>query len=251
MLVDQDFVGNIVQGELKVDMIRHDPTDYSIESYHGRDSRESSPDCTHGTNYPVSPRDLSIRLSKVIQHRLENRIKELESVLAQKQNQAQLQVMAAERICSDSESGSSSNQESPLFIQETSSLAEPYCLNLSGDAVEAYDEAYEEFMRIADSPCTTSTNGKPQVNEDYLADRGLIWGMEEDSVRKVKEVPSWEHILKSVDPNRARENDADDEDETDYDDQDSKVLIQQIVERTKQGSPVLFNAQKLLFSVDQ
>jgi hypothetical protein len=87
MLVDQEFVGNIVQGELKVDMIRRDSTDYSTESYHGRDSRESSPDCTHGTNYPVSPRDLSIRLGKVIQHRLENRIKELESALAQKQNQ--------------------------------------------------------------------------------------------------------------------------------------------------------------------
>jgi hypothetical protein len=247
MLVDQEFVGNIVQGELKVDMIGRDSTDYSTESYHGRDSRESSPDCTHGTNYPVSPRDLSIRLGKVIQHRLENRIKELESALAQKQNQTQLQVMAAERICTDSESGSSSNQESPLFIQETALLAEPYCLNLSGDALEAY----EEFMRIADSPCTTSTNGRPQVNEDYLADRGLIWGMEEDSARKVKEVPSWEHILKSVDPNRAHANDADDEDETDDDDQDSKVLIQQIVERTKQGSPVLFNAKKLLFSVDQ
>jgi hypothetical protein len=68
---------------------------------------------------------------------------------------------------------------------------------------------------------------------------------------KVKEVPSWEHILKSVDRNGAHENDVDDEDETDVDDQDSKVLIQQIVERTKQGSPVLINAQKLLFSVEQ
>jgi hypothetical protein len=71
MLVDQEFVGNIVQGELKVDMICRDPTDYSTESYHVRDSRESYPDCTHGANYPVSPRDLSIRL-KVIQHRLED-----------------------------------------------------------------------------------------------------------------------------------------------------------------------------------
>jgi hypothetical protein len=78
MLVDQEFVGNIVQGELKVDMICRDPTDYSTESYHVRDSRESYPDCTHGANYPVSPRDLSIRL-KVIQHRLEDWIKELES----------------------------------------------------------------------------------------------------------------------------------------------------------------------------
>jgi hypothetical protein len=255
MLVDQEFIGNIVQGELKVDMIRCDPTDYITESYHGRDSREGYPDCTHGANYPVSPRDLSIRLHKVIQHRLEDRIKELESALAQKQNQTQRQMMATERIfleriCSNSESGSSSNQESPLFIQETSSLAEPNCLNLSGDALEAYDEAYEEFMRIADSPCTTSTNGKPQVNEDYLVDRGLIWAME-DSTRKVKEVPSWEHVLKSVNGNGAHENDVDDEDETDVDDQDSKVLIQQIVERTKQGSPVLINAQKLLFSVEQ
>uniref|UniRef100_A0A0A9F9V4 Uncharacterized protein n=1 Tax=Arundo donax TaxID=35708 RepID=A0A0A9F9V4_ARUDO len=251
--VDQEFIGDIVRGELKVDMVRRDLTDYSSESDHGRDSRESSPDCTHGTNYPVSPRDLSIRLHKVIQHRLEGRIKELESALAQKQKQTQLQMMAterifSERICSNSESGSSSNHESPMFIQETSSLAEPYCLNLSGDALEAYDEAYEEFMRIADSPCTTSTNGKPQVNEDCLVDRGLIWGLEEDNARKLKEVPTWDGILKSADLNRAQENDGD---ESDDDDHDSKVLIQQIVERTKQGSPVLINAQKLLFSVDQ
>ena len=233
-------------------MVPRDLTDYSSESYHGRDSRESSPDYTRGANYPVSPRDLSIRLHKVIQHRLEDRIKELESVLAHRQ-QAQLQMMVAdrifdERICSNSESGSSSNQESPMFIQETSSTAEPYCLNLSGDALEAYDEAYEEFMRIADSPCTTSTNGKPQVTEDYLVDRGLIWGLEEDISRKPKEIPTWEQILKCVDASRAQESDGDAEDETD---DDSKMLIQQIVERTKQGSPVLINAQKLLFSVDQ
>ena len=123
-------------------MVPRDLTDYSSESYHGRDSRESSPDYTRGANYPVSPRDLSIRLHKVIQHRLEDRIKELESVLAHRQKQAQLQMMVAdlifdERICSNSESGSSSNQESPMFIQETSSTAEPYCLNLSGDALES------------------------------------------------------------------------------------------------------------------
>ncbi|CAN6334559.1 unnamed protein product [Urochloa humidicola] len=250
---DQEFIGDIVRGELKVDMIPRDLTDYSSEADHGRDSRESSPDYTRGANYPVSPRDLSIRLHKVIQHRLEDRIKELESALAHSQKQAQMQMVItdgifSERICSNSET-CSSNQESPMFIQETSSMAEPYCLNLSGDALEAYDEAYEEFMRIADSPCTTSTNGKPHVTEDYLVDRGLIWGMEEDISREPKEVPTWEQVLKSVDHSRAQESDGNDEDETD--DDDSKVLIQQIVERTKQGSPVLINAQKLLFSVDQ
>ncbi|WVZ90895.1 hypothetical protein U9M48_037149 [Paspalum notatum var. saurae] len=253
--VDQEFVGDIICGELKVDMIPCNLTDYSSESDHGRDSRESSPDYTRGGNYPVSPRDLSIRLHKVIQRRLEDRIKELESALTHRQKQTQLQMMVTERICSNSESGSSSNHESPMFIQETSSAAQPYCLNLSGDALEAYDEAYEEFMRIADSPCTTSTNGKPQATEDYLMDHGLIWGMEEDSSRKQTDMPAWERILttQSADPSRAQGGDGDDDDDgsSDVDDDDSKVLIQQIVERTKQGSPVLINAQKLLFSVDQ
>lgn len=255
--VDQEFVGDVICGELKVDMIPCNLTDYSSESDHGRDSRESSPDRTRGGNYPVSPRDLSIRLHKVIQRRLEDRIKELESALAHRQKQAQLQMMVTDRIfseqiCSNSRSGSSSNQESPMFLQETSTVAEPYCLNLSGDALEAYDEAYEEFMRIADSPCTTSTNGKPQVVEDCLVDHGLIWGME-DSSRKPKEVPTtWEGIIKtkSADPSSAQESEGDDNRSSD-DDDDCKVLIQQIVERTKQGSPVLINAQKLLFHVDQ
>lgn len=168
--------------------------------------------------------------------------------------QTQVQVMATEQIlcertCSDSDSGSP-NQESPVYIQETNSLVEPFCLNLAGDALEAYDEAYEEFMRIADSTCTTSTNGKPQVHEDYSVDRSLIWGLEDGSARKLKKVPTWERILKSREPNRTQESDGDDEDEFEDDDQDSKMLIQQIIERTKQGSPVLIHAQRILFSVD-
>uniref|UniRef100_A0A0E0BUF0 Uncharacterized protein n=1 Tax=Oryza glumipatula TaxID=40148 RepID=A0A0E0BUF0_9ORYZ len=252
--VDQDLIGDIVQGELKIDMAHRDLADYSSESAHGRDSRESSPDYTHDANYPVSPRDLSLRLHKVIQQRLEERIKELETALAQSEKQTQVQVMATEQIlcertCSDSDSGSP-NQESPVYIQETNS-AEPFCLNLAGDALEAYDEAYEEFMRIADSPCTTSTNGKPQVHEDYSVDRSLIWGLEDGSARKLKKVPTWERILKSGEPNRTQDSDGDDEDEFEEDDdQDSKMLIQQIVERTKQGSPVLIHAQRILFSVD-
>ncbi|KAG8049060.1 hypothetical protein GUJ93_ZPchr0009g929 [Zizania palustris] len=252
--VDQDLIGHVVQGELKIDMVHHDLTDYSRESAHGRDRRESSPDCRHDANYPVSPRDLSLRLHKVIQQRLEERIKELETALAQSGKQAQLQLMAteqifSERIFSNSDSGSS-NQESPVYIQETGSLAELFCLNLSGDALEAYDEAYEEFTRIADSPCTTSTNGKPQVHEDYSVDRSLIWGMEDASARKLTKVPTWEQILKNSEPNKAHESDEDDEDDSEDDDQDSKMLIQQIVERTKQGSPALIHAQRMLFSVD-
>lgn len=251
--IDQEFIGDIVQGELKIDMIRRDIADYSSESDHGRDSRHSSPDYTRDAKYPVSPRDLSIRLHKVIQRRLEDRIKELETALAQSRKQTQLQIMARERVfsersCSNSDSGSSLNQDSPLFMQETGSSAEPFCLNLAGDALEAYDEAYEEFMRIADSPCTTSTNGKPQVNEDYSVE---IWGLEEDSSTDLKNVPTWERDAKSGEPNNAQESDGDGEDESgEDDDHDSKMLIQQIVERTKQGSPVLINAQRMLFSVD-
>ncbi|BAT17775.1 uncharacterized protein [Oryza sativa Japonica Group] len=250
----EDLIGDIVQGELKIDTTHCDLADHSSESAHGRDSRESSPDYTHDANYPVSPRDLSLRLHKVIQQRLEERIKELETTLAQSEMQTQVQVMATEQIlcertCSDSDSGSP-NQESPVYIQETNSLVEPFCLNLAGDALEAYDEAYEEFMRIADSPCTTSTNGKPQVHEDYSVDRSLIWGLEDGSARKLKKVPTWERILKSREPNRTQESDGDDEDEFEDDDQDSKMLIQQIIERTKQGSPVLIHAQRILFSVD-
>ncbi|KAG8093057.1 hypothetical protein GUJ93_ZPchr0012g20373 [Zizania palustris] len=253
--VDRDLIGDVVQGELKINMVHRDLTDYSSESAHGRDSRESPPDCTHDANYPVSPRDLSLRLHKVIQQRLEERIKELETALVQSGKQAQVQLMATEQIFSErtfsnSDSGSS-NQESPVYIQETGSLAEPICLNLAGDALEAYDEAYEEFMRIADSPCTTSTNGKPQVHEDYSVDRTLIWGMEDGSARKLKKVLTWERISKNGEPNRVQESDGDDEDESEEDDdQDSKMLIQQIVERTKQGSPVLIHAQRMLFSVD-
>jgi hypothetical protein len=106
-------------------------------------------------------------------------------------------------------------------------------------------------MRIADSPCTTSTNGKPRVNEDYSGEHTLIWGLEDDSATELKNIPTSERDAKNGEPNRGQESVGDDVDESsDDDDHNSKMLIQQIVERTKQGSPVLINAQRMLFSVD-
>uniref|UniRef100_A0A804U754 Uncharacterized protein n=1 Tax=Zea mays TaxID=4577 RepID=A0A804U754_MAIZE len=84
---------------------------------------------------------------------------------------------------------------------------------------------------------------------DCLAERGLVWGME-DSSMKLRKVPTWERALRSADPSRDHERDKD-ESGGDDDDDECAVLIRQIVERTKQGSHVLVNAQKLLFSVDQ
>jgi hypothetical protein len=79
----------------------------------------------------------------------------------------------------------------------------------------------------------------------------LIWGLEDDSATELKNIPTSERDAKNGEPNRGQESVGDDVDESsDDDDHNSKMLIQQIVERTKQGSPVLINAQRMLFSVD-
>ncbi|XP_072989095.1 uncharacterized protein [Typha latifolia] len=246
--VEQEFIGDVIHGELRANVL--DCGDDTSEDDHDQDSKSSSTGCAHDVNYVVSPTELSLRLHEVIQHRLEERIKELEISLAQ--SQKQLQRMEAERIFlegpfSNSDMGSSSNQESPTLMRRDSPLvSQPFCLNLSGDALNAYDEAYEEFMRIANSEgnmlSATNVIEVAPTDESYPSDRSLLWGMEDGAESKL--TTSAKHFERAA----LSESDGDMEDE--YYDDESKMLIQQIVERTRKGSPAVIHAQKILFSVD-
>nr|CAD1819436.1 unnamed protein product [Ananas comosus var. bracteatus] len=252
--VDQELIGDVIHGELRADKL-FKQTDITSGGDKDRDSKASSTGGVHDTNYSVCPKELSLRLHEVIQHRLEERIKELEESLSQ--SLKQLQLIEAEKVLSDrtfsnSDMGSSSNWESPTLIRRDSDSIQPFCLNLAGDALDAYKEAYNEFMRMADSEGnlpTDSANIRDEYgNELSHADRSLIWGLEEGRKDSVI-MPPWEEVLKSRELNDTRESDGDEEEE--YEDDESKLLIQQIVERARDGSPVLLHAQRILFSADE
>nr|DAD31460.1 TPA_asm: hypothetical protein HUJ06_010311 [Nelumbo nucifera] len=263
--LDPDFVGEIIHGELKAELI-NGGAGYQVDS--DRDASGTSTQ-TQNANYAVSPRELSLRLQEVIQARLEERIMELETAL--QQSQTRVHLMESEQInfrrdFSNSEIGSSSNQESPTMAEESNNVAHPLVLNLSGEALDAYNEAYEELMRVTepeeDMSSTASKNNK--MDQDALNPFGKspYWSQNEggeygsishfgvieerwsrNSVHN--KVTTWEERISR---NRGSNEVGESEDE---EDEMGKLLIKRIVEKARQGSPVVLNARKMLFSMDE
>ncbi|KAG1368646.1 hypothetical protein COCNU_14G011140 [Cocos nucifera] len=264
---DEDLIANVVHGELQEDMLERGA--HNRKDDNDTDSKRTSTTETHNANYAVSPRELSLRLHEVIQLRLEGQIKELERAL--EQSQKQLQLMEVDRVLSQkafssSDVGSCSTQESLTRMRTDNSPSQAFCLNLSGDALNAYDEAYEEFSHMTNTEkenvqLTTNMNDKNFCIAGLYADWSPIWGIEGGSADKLPKCarfferePTHDQFKQSKESNDAHESNEDNEDESDddddYDDIDDE-LIQQIVERTRQGSPGGLHAQRILFSLDE
>lgn len=234
---------DVVHGEFKADTIDTE----SLDEAKG-DTDSTSAFETLDVNYAVSPTELSIRLHELIEVRLHERIEELERALSQSQQKAQL--METERVStridfSISDTGSSSNQESPRSAEADIAQVHPLCINLTGDAVNAYDEAYEEFMRMTETlqlstPTTTNADDEQQIDECYVEE--TLPGFDD-------EAQTWGHMLKGKKYGDEIITDLGSE-EDDVEDEEGKELIQKIVEKTKKGSPVLINAQMMFFALD-
>ncbi|XP_015883133.3 uncharacterized protein LOC107418941 isoform X1 [Ziziphus jujuba] len=263
--LDPEFVADFAQGELRVDMIKGQAVDQPKSN---PDETDPSTTC-HSGNYAVSPRELSLRLHEVIQSRLEERIDELEAALQNSERKVHL--MESEhknrREFSNNELRWSSSRENSFSKEECITMTQPIVMNLSGEALDAYNEAYEELMKTSeseeeDSPC--------RVYENILGSHSLGCVMFESQSERINasmphsaiikekslgellshslRMPSEEQISwvqKSNDSSDSRD------EISDFDDEMEKELIKQIVEKTKKGSPVVLNAQKLLFSVDE
>ncbi|RRT84504.1 hypothetical protein B296_00005270, partial [Ensete ventricosum] len=249
--LDPDVVADVVYGELKADMLPGGVSEDQDDN--ASDSEDTSTDHIHNVNRAVSPRELSLRLHDVIQLRLEERIKELEDELQQTKKQLQLtdsERLPSRRAFSSSDMASSSNQDSPIGIAEVTALAQPFYLNLAGDALDTYNEAYEEMTQTANMvnnlPSTTNMTGELGLGL-YSSEPSFTWAME--GPKRCGR----EQNLKSMGLNEDHEIleiNATNEDEcnNDEDDDEMKMLIEQILERTRQGSPIVLHAQRYLLS---
>ncbi|CBI15120.3 unnamed protein product, partial [Vitis vinifera] len=245
--LDPDIVADVAQGELKVEMVGRQ-TGGQDDSYQD----VSSTSTTHSANYAVSPRELSLRLHEVIQSRLEERVKELETEL--QNSNRKLQFMESERLTcyeefADSILGSST-QRTPIAlpVEESNPIAQLSVVNLPEDA---YNEV-EDFMKETQSesedfPSTAYRNNHQDGLHQF--DGSVLWDHEDLLKRQRRtfipqEVRTLEeHILMDRELSGDENNDeADDE---------MKLLIQQIVEKSRQGSPIVLNVQRALFSVDE
>ncbi|KAK4778613.1 hypothetical protein SAY86_006141 [Trapa natans] len=165
----------------------------------------SSSSTIHSVNYVVSPWELSLRLHELIQRRLEDRIEELELALQNSQRKVQLL-----------EPSTSQRQSRSPMIKDHAPSPEPLVMNLSGEALAAYNEACEELVKFEpeedQSPSSLydlecSGTGQGRVQEIYNM---YLTGYESS--------------------------------DTEADDENERLLIKQIIERTKKDSSVIMNA---------
>ncbi|XP_010443919.1 PREDICTED: uncharacterized protein LOC104726692 [Camelina sativa] len=250
--MEPDCEVEFAQGELRADRVkgkRLDEPDSNLDP-----SGDSTPD---SGNYAVSPRELSLRLHKVINSRLEKRIEELESALQESQRKVEQLVMESEskkswsRLWEHREVMTyKSDSKIPVAIEHTkTNLAEiqPLVMNLTGEALDAFNESYDELMKI---------NDDSEDDDDDLQLEMQESGIHQEEFSSTNKSSPWSH---QKDDSKVQEQELLDligmedegEESSDFESEMEKQLIKQIVEKTKQGSPVVLNAQKMLFLMEE
>ncbi|KAG6745885.1 hypothetical protein POTOM_050395 [Populus tomentosa] len=262
--LDPDSTADFARGELRLDMVNGQA---AAQSESNQDARGTSPTCS--ANYAVSPRELSLHLHEVIQSRLQDRVKELETALQNSQRKVQLlesEHKNVQRLFSTTELRYSSGEGSPVVEGDFSCIDQPLVMNLSREALDAYNEAYEELNKMNESEEEDSLSGDFEDNQAglHLFDQRVSWDQNgrangsfslssHNQERRPNDLQTGP-VKSSAEYGAGIEEllyDRISEDEnSDCDDEMEKQLIKQIVEKTKKGSPVVLNAQRLLFSVD-
>ena len=245
--MEQDLEVEFAQGELIADRVRGKRE--SNQDPSGNSTPESG-------NYAVSPRELSLRLHKVINTRLEKRITELETALQESQRKVEQLVMESE---SKKSSWSRVWEAREVMTNKSDSIAiehtktnnnhaemQPVVMNLSGEALDAFNESYDELMNINDdsedddeSPLEEMHESELIHHEDFSSTSPWSHHQGDDSKAQEQELLDFIGLEEQ------------DEEISDFESEMEKQLIKQIVEKTKQGSPVVLNAQKMLFLMEE
>lgn len=244
MQIDPDFVADFAQGELPAN------------TFSGTNANVTTP---LPSNYGVSPHELSVRLHEVIQHQLEKRVKELE--IALENSQRRVRFLESKHDGSFGKASSPTKENSMMTSEDCDTMSQPLILNLSGEALDAYNEAYEELIKINDSEDNSPTNihesddnkqGSPLSHDwnvtgfdhssatNSVVDEGSLSMEPYFSKETMLEGESSSELNVSGDESRDCDND-----------EMERQLIRQIVERTKKGSPLFQNAKKMLYSMDE
>uniref|UniRef100_A0A3Q7FSV1 Uncharacterized protein n=1 Tax=Solanum lycopersicum TaxID=4081 RepID=A0A3Q7FSV1_SOLLC len=219
--LDPDFVTDLAKGELRTELFNRQAGGQPYADQDG--SGTSTP---HPANYAVSPRELTLRLHEVLQTQLEDRVKELEMALQNSERKVrymEAELVSSWRDSSNSEGGSSSTHGSPVTKVEQRTADQPMTINLRGDALDAYNEAYNVFTRLNSE------------EEDVAVAPGVMDINHQENSR------SREHNFDWIENDRMND---------ESDDEMEKLLIRHIVEKAKKGSPAVLNVQRALFSLD-
>lgn len=225
-------------------------------------AEQKSDEDTSGTttplpaNYAVSPRELSLRLHEVIESRLEERVKELE--IALENSQRKLQLMESEQRSYYKRNIHNYGQSSPFcrknpltYDDDCDPLGEPLVMNLSGEALDAYNEAYEELIKTDES----EENSPSCIDDDDVYEEGSLQiqlGGANVSMAYFTGNGKVTTTMEGRSSCVCEINDVTEGENGDSDHEMEEQMIRQIVDRTKKrGSSVFQNVQMIQYSVDQ
>ncbi|KAL3513042.1 hypothetical protein ACH5RR_025759 [Cinchona calisaya] len=256
--LDADYVPEVGEGELKAEVLA---TQGGSQPYADRDGSGSS--TTHSVHYAVSPMELTSRLHEVIQSRLEQRVQELEIALQNSQRKVrnmESQHTSYLRKLSKSESGCCLTQGSPV-AKEQNQADQPVVINLYGEALDAYNEAYDEFTNINEPEEVDTPSGVDSHRREILqtSDQKIPWLCSyevESDIQGKSFMDNWS-LFSST--RQVGEDDdymsngivtSGDENDIGYDEME-ELLIKHIVEKARKGSPAILNAQRALCSPDE
>ncbi|CAL5374504.1 unnamed protein product [Camellia sinensis] len=239
--LDPDFVPDITQGELRSDIFA---SQAGAQPYADQDGSGTS--TPHSANYAVSPRQLTLCLHEVIQSRLEDRVKELETALENSQRKVHFMESERKIFCRDfldSEFRSSSYRGSPIVMEELNAIDQSVVIDLSREALYSYNEAHDEFMKIneLEEGDLTSEGQKNHQKALPVFDQN---GKASPALNN-REVRTLDEHVSSGNGGFSRDESENGHDETE------KLLIKKIVEKTRKGSSVILSAEKRLFSEDE
>ncbi|CAA2983744.1 uncharacterized protein LOC111401781 [Olea europaea var. sylvestris] len=229
--VDKDFIADVVEGELRGDLFD--------KPYVDQDENGCSTPCS--INHAVSPRELSLRLHEVIQSQLEERVKELETALQNSQRKMKYAESKNAPCWSEfSNNGAGSYEEA--------STDEPAIINLSGEALAAYNEAYDEFVKVTESDEEDTPSGLEDGNEQEIFQDGQqVHNGSSNHYTRHSFVNGSPPLL----PNHRKDIVYSTDENEDDEEEIERMLIRQIVEKARKGSPVILNAQRALLSTDE
>ncbi|XP_027338414.1 uncharacterized protein LOC113852391 [Abrus precatorius] len=242
--LDPEFVADFAQGDLRADRIG------------GNDfvPLKSNDDASDPTplpgNYAVLPHELSLRLHEVKQSQLEQRVKELEIALESSQRKVRLLELDQEGHFEKVSSFTKGNED-------WDPMSQPLVLNLSGEALDAYNEAYEELIKINDSeensPSEIYDSGDHKEgshSQDWHAFEVQHGGANGAATYPASEL-SFSKVTMLEGNSSICELDGTEVESCGFDGEVEQQLIRQIVEMTKKGSPVFKYAERILYSMDE
>lgn len=224
MQLDPDFEAEVIQGDLKVGF---------VQSRSDSDASWTPADHTESANYAVSPMELSLRLHEVIKLRLEARIEELEAAL--QNSQKKVHSLKWQHLISQTNMASST-PGSPNVINEVHEMDQPFEMNLSGEDLDAHNEAYDEIIWVADSDQETpdAACGNGHI-EEVIPRYDKQLGEGQNKGRDIMIGTSEERILRSQGSSEVAV-------ESDDGENNDELLIRQIVKKSRHGLSLVLNS---------